>query len=130
MQQPSGRRRHRQPPCPQRGTTDESPPAALGAPPPPSEDGTEREPLPEDHVRIHCASRGSKPTGKMPSPANVRRSPPEVTRTTLCPGVWPPVRHTTTPGATSDTSSNICSLLPYVARNCCAVLKCLSCCTA
>ena len=33
--------------------------------------------------------------------------PPDARRTTLCPGVWPPVRWTTTPGATSYSVSNV-----------------------
>src|SRR5262249_49869608 len=34
----------------------------------------------------------SNPTWNTRSPANVSRSPPDARRTTLCPGVWPPVR--------------------------------------
>ena len=37
----------------------------------------------------------------------VSRSPPDARRTTLCPGVWPPVRRTTIPGATSYSVSRI-----------------------
>src|SRR5262245_50042357 len=47
----------------------------------------------------------SNPTWNTASPANVSRSPPDARRTTLCPGVWPPVRWTTTPGATSYSFS-------------------------
>src|SRR5262249_18845303 len=48
----------------------------------------------------------SNPTWNTASPANVSRSPPDGRRTTLCPGVWPPVRVTSTPGATSYSFSN------------------------
>lgn len=37
---------------------------------------------------------------------NVSRSSSEATWTTLCPGLWPPGRETTVPGATSRYSSN------------------------
>src|SRR5215471_4811689 len=55
----------------------------------------------------------SNPTWNTASPANVSRSPPDARRTTLCPGVWPPVRVTSTPGATSYSFSNGRSLLLY-----------------
>jgi hypothetical protein len=47
----------------------------------------------------------SNPTWNTASPANVSRSPPDARRTTLCPGVWPPVRWTSTPGTTSYSVS-------------------------
>ena len=49
----------------------------------------------------------SNPTWNTRSPANINRSPPDAKRTTLCPGVWPPVRWTTTPGATWSSFSNV-----------------------
>src|ERR1700719_3281236 len=59
----------------------------------------------------------SNPTANTASPANVSRSPPDARRTTLCPGVWPPVRETTTPGTTSYFSSNGRSWLWYSLKN-------------
>src|SRR6266481_2227321 len=59
----------------------------------------------------------SNPTWNTASPANVSRSPPDARRTTLCPGVWPPVRWTTTPGATSYSLSNGRSWLWYSFKN-------------
>lgn len=50
--------------------------------------------------------------GKMVSPAKVIRSLPDSSRTTLCPGVWPPLRRTITPGATSASVSNVRNRLP------------------
>src|SRR4029077_14299177 len=55
----------------------------------------------------------SNPTWNTASPANVSRSPPDARRTTLCPGVWPPVRWTRTPGATSYSASNGRNWLSY-----------------
>ena len=48
---------------------------------------------------------------------NVSRSPPDARRTTRCPGVWPPVRWTSTPGATSYSFSNGRSWLSYSFKN-------------
>src|SRR3982074_3658510 len=59
----------------------------------------------------------SNPTWNTASPANVSRSPPDARRTTLCPGVWPPVRWTTTPGATSYSVSNVRIWLRYSFKN-------------
>src|SRR5882757_1744161 len=42
---------------------------------------------------------------------------PVARRTTLCPRVWPPVRRTTTPGATSYSFSNGRSWLRYTSTN-------------
>src|SRR5262249_16425612 len=58
-----------------------------------------------------------EPDRETASPAKVSRSPPDARRTTLCPGVWPPVRRTTTPGATSYSASNGRSLLRYASKN-------------
>ena len=44
--------------------------------------------------------------------------PPDARRTTLCPGVCPPVRQASTPGATSYSVSNVRSRLRYSSRNC------------
>src|SRR5262249_5845706 len=59
----------------------------------------------------------SNPTWNTASPANVSRSPPDARRTTLCPGVWPPVRWRSTPGTTSYSFSNVRSLLWYSFKN-------------
>src|SRR5690606_35778213 len=59
-----------------------------------------------------CHPGHSKPGRNTASPPNMRRSLPDSRRTTLCPGVCPPVRETTTPGATSCSFSHGCSRLP------------------
>src|SRR5262249_32812353 len=58
-------------------------------------------------------ARAEPPTANTASPANVNRSPPDARRTTLCRGVRPPVRRTTTPGATSYSASTGRSWLRY-----------------
>ena len=80
------------------GTAGEWPLAARGSPPAPAIDEPGRGSPPRGRVRNRlCQSGWSKLTGNTASPANVSRSPPDARRTTLCPGVWPPVRVTTTP---------------------------------
>ena len=115
---PNERRRRRPPHGRRTGTTGEWPPATRGSPPAPAKDGPGRGPPPRGRVRSRCTSRGARTRpGTRASPANVSRSPPDARRTTLCPGVWPPVRWTTTPGATSYSFSNVRSWLWYSFKN-------------
>src|SRR5215469_10022930 len=50
-------------------------------------------------------------------PGERQPSPPDARRTTQCPGVWPPVRWTSTPGATSYSLSNGLNRLSYSFKN-------------
>src|SRR5262249_10990700 len=104
---PNERRRRRPRHGRRTGTTGEWPPGARGSPPAPARDGPGRGPPPRGRVRSRCTSRGARTRPgtrrRRRTSAGRRRTPggPRCAR-----GVWPPVRVTSTPGATSYSFSN------------------------
>src|SRR5262249_25390025 len=114
---PNERRRRRPPHGRRTGTIGEWPPAARRSPPAPAKDGPGRGRFLGVVFEAVVPLGVVEPTANTAAPANRSPPPPDARRTALCPGVWPPVRRTITPGATSYSASNGRSWLRYASKN-------------